>query len=238
MGAHEYDWDQEAYDSVNDQDYLDTLMANIEAGFFDAHLVTVGRALAQRYDLVKVFGPRTEDTMYDDDGNIIRDFTPTVPSAGPVGIVRPMRGRRPRGSLDTAAQDALAAAVAADPDMKYVGTYVAPDGAYYRVSKTQQNKQLIVKRLVITKDAVKNRAGKVIEPADHNWEYLGKFSHVMPLKTLQDNPAWKLTVDQAKQAGLLFGMCVRCGKKFTREESIERGIGPVCIQNILAERSV
>lgn len=38
----------------------------------------------------------------------------------------------------------------------------------------------------------------------------------------------KLTAEKAVALGKLYGMCVRCGATLTREESIERGMGPVC----------
>lgn len=38
----------------------------------------------------------------------------------------------------------------------------------------------------------------------------------------------RLTVDEAVNLGRLYGMCVRCGKTLTKEESIERGMGDVC----------
>ncbi len=38
----------------------------------------------------------------------------------------------------------------------------------------------------------------------------------------------KLTAEQAIELGKLYGMCVKCGATLTREESIERGMGPIC----------
>lgn len=46
---------------------------------------------------------------------------------------------------------------------------------------------------------------------------------VMTLK-----PEWKLTREDAKEFGDLYGCCMRCGTILTDEESIERGMGPVC----------
>lgn len=41
-------------------------------------------------------------------------------------------------------------------------------------------------------------------------------------------PEHKLTQEQAKEFGLLYGRCAICGRTLTREESIERAMGPVC----------
>lgn len=38
----------------------------------------------------------------------------------------------------------------------------------------------------------------------------------------------KMTLEQAKEYGALYGMCCNCGKTLTNEDSIEAGIGPVC----------
>lgn len=38
----------------------------------------------------------------------------------------------------------------------------------------------------------------------------------------------RMTLEQAKEFGALYGTCCVCGRTLTREESIEAGIGPVC----------
>jgi hypothetical protein len=38
----------------------------------------------------------------------------------------------------------------------------------------------------------------------------------------------KLTLEEAKKYGALYGTCCVCGRTLTNEESIEAGIGPVC----------
>lgn len=38
----------------------------------------------------------------------------------------------------------------------------------------------------------------------------------------------RLTVERARELGQLYGMCIRCGATLTDEDSIERGMGPVC----------
>jgi hypothetical protein len=41
-----------------------------------------------------------------------------------------------------------------------------------------------------------------------------------------------LTQEQAKAFGDLYGQCIRCGKTLTDEESIEKGVGPICFSKM------
>lgn len=40
--------------------------------------------------------------------------------------------------------------------------------------------------------------------------------------------AHKLSLEEAKEFGALYGTCCVCGRTLTNEESIEAGIGPIC----------
>ena len=40
----------------------------------------------------------------------------------------------------------------------------------------------------------------------------------------------KLTEDTAAKLGKLYGTCVICNRRLTDEQSIERGIGPICLE--------
>ncbi len=56
------------------------------------------------------------------------------------------------------------------------------------------------------------------------WEYVGRepFAHLSEVTLLG--------LEQAKELGRLYGVCVRCGALLTDEDSIARGIGPVCAE--------
>jgi Family of unknown function (DUF6011) len=41
-------------------------------------------------------------------------------------------------------------------------------------------------------------------------------------------PEHKMSLEEAKEFGALYGTCCCCGATLTREESIENGIGPIC----------
>lgn len=49
---------------------------------------------------------------------------------------------------------------------------------------------------------------------------------IAPLRIL--TASMQMTLVEAKQYGAIYGVCVRCGLTLTREESIERAMGPVC----------
>jgi len=38
----------------------------------------------------------------------------------------------------------------------------------------------------------------------------------------------KMTLEEGKKYGAIYGVCVRCAATLTREESIERAMGPIC----------
>jgi len=43
-------------------------------------------------------------------------------------------------------------------------------------------------------------------------------------------PEWRMTLEDAKKFGALYGTCVRCGRTLTKEESIERSLGSTCVK--------
>ena len=56
-----------------------------------------------------------------------------------------------------------------------------------------------------------------------NW----KFEYA-PGAVRELGPEHRLTLEQAKEFGALYGTCCVCGRMLTNEESITAGIGPVC----------
>jgi hypothetical protein len=55
----------------------------------------------------------------------------------------------------------------------------------------------------------------------HEFEYVHGLVYKLP-------PEWKMTLDEAKAWGALYGSCCVCGALLTDEKSIAAGIGPVC----------
>jgi|ADGO01.1.fsa_nt_gi hypothetical protein len=45
-------------------------------------------------------------------------------------------------------------------------------------------------------------------------------------------PEHRMTMDQAREFGALYGTCCQCGRVLTNEDSIEAGIGPICASKL------
>jgi Family of unknown function (DUF6011) len=67
----------------------------------------------------------------------------------------------------------------------------------------------------------------VIEPQADYAAPLASWSYA-PGAIKQLRPEHKMTLDQARMYGKLYGVCCRCGATLTDETSIAAGIGPVC----------
>jgi hypothetical protein len=56
----------------------------------------------------------------------------------------------------------------------------------------------------------------------------GRFEYFQGARRLLTSEGRKLTLEEAKQYGALYGTCCICARTLTNEVSIEAGIGPVC----------
>ena len=88
------------------------------------------------------------------------------------------------------------------------GYYKRKDGSIWK-SYYSQNGQLICKELVVYDDN------------SHEWSYRGASRRFLSAAT-------KLTLEDAKKFGTIYGFCCVCGRTLTNGTSIEAGIGPVC----------
>lgn len=66
---------------------------------------------------------------------------------------------------------------------------------------------------------------KTLHTDPARWEYTPE---VMRDLSLSD----KITMEQAQEFGMKFGICAICGRLLTDPDSIDRGIGPVCANRI------
>lgn len=94
-------------------------------------------------------------------------------------------------------------------DEREDGMYIK-DGVVYKVQYNLAKTHLYAKRLV--------QHGE----GDASFEYAGG------LNRLGLNAEHKMTLDQAKEYGALYGTCCNCARTLTDEKSIEAGIGPIC----------
>lgn len=66
-------------------------------------------------------------------------------------------------------------------------------------------------------------AKELVQYADGSWGF--EFARGMVYKL---RPEHKMTIEEAKEFGALYGTCCVCGRTLTDEKSIEAGIGPIC----------
>lgn len=85
--------------------------------------------------------------------------------------------------------------------------YYRKDGTYYKVQ--------------IAKNGSGNLYAKVWDAECGSWEYTPGAIN----KISADD---KLSVEEAGEFGKLYGVCIRCTRPLTDEESIAAGIGPIC----------
>ncbi len=81
--------------------------------------------------------------------------------------------------------------------------------------------KLYAKILVVDEEATFDDNGKMIRPAVVVFEMAEGVVY-------QLRPEWKLTIEDAKRFGALYGVCMRCARTLTLEESIERAMGRIC----------
>lgn len=104
------------------------------------------------------------------------------------------------------------------------GIYRNPQtGDIFKIYRTVHGaNQTVAKRLVLLDEPyTKTSRGKEVE-VRAEFIYEGKKG----LRGLTSE--MRMTLEEAKKYGALYGVCVRCCLTLTREESIERSMGPVC----------
>lgn len=96
-------------------------------------------------------------------------------------------------------------------------TYKAEDGIYFyegRYVKVQ-----------VALYGSGRRYTKVFDTDTESWEREGNLLGKLKAEH-------KLTEEQAKRWGDLYGTCIKCGRALTDEESIDRGVGPICAEKL------
>lgn len=96
------------------------------------------------------------------------------------------------------------------------------DGQVIKVQRAVHGSgNLYAKVLVILVPAELAEDGTVLTPAEAKFEYAPGVVNRTSTETL-------MTREDGAKFGRLYGMCVKCAATLTDEESIERGMGPVC----------
>ena len=91
------------------------------------------------------------------------------------------------------------------------GIYKDPDSErIFKVYTSVQSGRMLCKILVVDRFEKKGR-----------FQYQGMASRWV-------KKDWKLSLEDAKKFGQIYGVCCMCGRTLTDEESIANGIGPIC----------
>jgi hypothetical protein len=99
------------------------------------------------------------------------------------------------------------------------GIYATPSGDIVKVQWNKAKTNVYALRWV---EIHGERLVDATEERVHGeWEY-------SPGLVFGIDPAWRMTLAQAKAFILRYGQCVRCGRHLKAAESVEQGIGPVC----------
>jgi hypothetical protein len=101
--------------------------------------------------------------------------------------------------------------------------YYLMDGEIYKVQPSKTTKgRIYASVLTETLDTDKNGVRK--------WKFQYSTGAIYKLAASGD----RLTLDAAKNFSALTGTCAICGRHLTDKDSVERGIGPVCIKKVQA----
>lgn len=94
------------------------------------------------------------------------------------------------------------------------GMYRTPDGTIYKVQLAVHGSgRLYAKRLELDQDEANGTRG--------SFEYA-------PGAIRELTADMRMSLEQAKEFGHIYGVCCKCGRTLTNEESIAAGIGPIC----------
>jgi len=119
--------------------------------------------------------------------------------------------------IDALLQTPRAPKVTREPEITDGMYRVSLDGGsvmtIYKVQRAVHGSgKLYAKKLVIDDS---------VTPAECYFEYAPGVVHKL-------RPEHKMSLEDAKRFGALYGSCCVCGRTLTKEESIEAGIGPIC----------
>jgi hypothetical protein len=125
------------------------------------------------------------------------------------------------GQFDTRAASALIDVLKEAPKSQIPIRDTEPeDGIYLDTADVEGSRIYKVYKMV--HGSGKQGVKYLTVPESGTFDYLGLASRHLP------TTARKMSLEEAKAFGRLYGVCVRCGATLTDEQSIEAGIGPVC----------
>lgn len=118
-------------------------------------------------------------------------------------------------------------------EAKPVRDWTTADSGIYRDSEhdtiwkvycaVHGSRKMCAKELVVTRDEDDEPTGEFV--------YRGLAERFI-------DPAWLMSMEEAKEYGQIYGFCVVCGTTLTDETSIQEGIGPVCGGRVKSRRKI
>lgn len=109
------------------------------------------------------------------------------------------------------------------------GMYRTADGAIFKVQKAVHGSgRLYVKQLAVTLDSGERVMRFMLGKFDAKQDHASVSFVYAPGAINRLSAEDKMTLEEAKKFGALYGTCCRCGRTLTDEESIAAGIGPIC----------
>jgi hypothetical protein len=117
--------------------------------------------------------------------------------------------------------EARKAAAASSGQVTEDGMYRTPDDEIYKVQRAVNGSGNLYAKLLVKLDEPIIKRGKLTW---YEFEYASG-----AIRKLR--PEWKMSLEEAKEWGALYGSCCVCGATLTDDSaggSIEQGIGPVC----------
>lgn len=128
-------------------------------------------------------------------------------------------------NVPAARRPAPTGAPVAEEGMYLVSLDGGPEMSIYKVQRAVHGSgKLYAKVLVIDVEPVRAADGTVIEPAMCHFDYA-------PGVIYRLRPEHKMTIEQMKNFGALYGSCCFCAKTLTDEDSIHNGYGRKCASN-------
>ena len=106
------------------------------------------------------------------------------------------------------------------------------DGDIYKVQISHYGDSegfAYAKKLVLVE-----RTEDEMHPDHPEWTHKGEWERATGMQ-YRLRPDERLPHDEAREFGILYGFCVRCGRILEREDSIERGMGPKCAAKMEGE---